>query len=84
MVCVTSDALGVYPVNRYNKEKLKCCEYKETVYNEQVRGRVFIFTDNYRKLNIDLIFTDCGELFISDYYGEDMNRDTIFYVPLRT
>lgn len=76
------NAMGVYTLNRHNKEKLRACFFKEVLVNEQLGGVVFVFFDPYRKLKIDLLFTGAGDLLISDYYGDSMNRETIFYVKI--
>lgn len=79
---MVSDAMALYSLTSQNKKKLKGCNFKETLENEQIRGRIFIFNDPYRKLNIDIVFTEYGELYISDFYGESMERESIFYVKL--
>ncbi|MBQ0066585.1 MAG: hypothetical protein KBS60_00130 [Phascolarctobacterium sp.] len=80
---MTSDAMGLYSLTERNKVKLKGCEFSRVENLEQFKGVAFVFNDPYRKLNIDVVFTDYGETLISDYYGESMNRNDIFYVILR-
>ena len=38
---------------------------------------VLIFYNEYRKLKADLYITHDGTIWISDYYGENMERDTM-------
>ena len=75
-------AMGVYALTAINRAKLKSCTFKEVVECEQFNGFVFVFNDPYRKLNIDILFTGYGELLISDFYGESMKREDIFYIKL--
>ena len=70
--------MGLYPLNNRNKEKLKGCYYYDQIENKQINGKVFIFENIYLHLRIDLVFVN-GELYISDYYGNSMNRDDIEY-----
>ena len=72
-------AMGLYPLNNRNKEKLKGCYYYDQIENKDINGKVFIFENFYLRLRIDLVFRN-GELFISDYYGNTMEHDAIEYV----
>lgn len=74
------NAIGAYAINAQNRQRLGGFVYKETVYNKQFGAKVFIFNDPYRKVNVDLLFTGNGGLYISDLYGETMNRDDLFYI----
>ena len=74
------NAIGAYAINAQNRQRLGGFVYTETVYNKQFDAKVFIFNDRYRKVNIDLLFTGNGGLYISDVYGETMNRDDLFYI----
>lgn len=76
-------AMGVYPFDRRNKEKLLGCEFIEQTDCEQLDAKVFTFQDKYRKLNIDLFFMSNGEMLIGDYYGETMKREEMSFVILR-
>lgn len=76
-------AMGVYPFDRRNKEKLLGCEFIEQTDCDQLNAKVFVFQDKYRKLNIDLFFMSNGELLIGDYYGATMKREEMFHVILR-
>lgn len=76
------DCLGVYPVSKSNRDRLNGLTFQRVTYDEKQRSTIFIFTDEYRKVNIDLLFTGHGELYISDFYGSDMNRDEIIYIKL--
>ncbi len=75
-------ALGIYPVNRKNRERLAGMTFKEVSYSKDQKAKVFIFTDEYRRVNVDLLFTGSGGLYISEFYGADMNREEIFYVKV--
>lgn len=75
--------MGVYPLNRRNKEKLSGCEFVELTECEALRANVFVFQDKYRKLKIDLFFMPDGEMLIGDYYGETMKREEMVFVILR-
>ena len=74
------NALIANPLTTENKLSLMGFVYTGTVYHKQTKSKVFIFNDQYRKANIDLLFTGYGRLFISEPYGETMNRETIEYV----
>lgn len=76
------DAMGVYPISRNNRDKLRACFFKEVLINEQLGGVIFVFYDPYRQLQIDLLFTGAGELLLSDYYGESMKRENIYYLKI--
>lgn len=80
---MNDNAIGLYPINRHNRIKLQGCKFLKMCECTQFSAIVFIFLDTYRKLRIDLVFTSVGELFISDYYGDSMERENIDYVILR-
>lgn len=79
---ITNYSMGVYPFDRRNKAKLFGCEFVEQIECEQLKAKVFIFQDKYRKLKIDLFFMADGELFIGDYYGETMKREEMIFVKM--
>lgn len=81
MIGKKDSAMGLYPIAG-NESKLASCEVKEIVENEQLNCKVIIFNDAYRKRNIDLVLFN-GDLFISDYYGESMKREDVFYILFR-
>ena len=83
MIDEIDSAMGVYPFGRRNKDKLLGCEYVEQTDCEQLEATVFVFQDKYRKLKIDLFFLKNGELLISDYYGETMQREDMFFVKVQ-
>ena len=83
MQSVNDYAMGVYPFDRRNKEKLLGCEFIEQTECEELNAKIFVFQDKYRKLNIDLFFMSNGELFIGDYYGATMKREEMSFVILR-
>jgi len=78
-----SNAMWIYPLTEENKENLLGCEFVKAVKIADFKEMAFVFNDPYRKLNVDLIVTRTGEIYISDFYGETMDRKTIFYVICR-
>jgi hypothetical protein len=80
---MNDNAMGLYPIDKRNRVKLQGCQFLKMCDCTQFPATVFIFLDTYRRLRIDLVFTSFGELFISDYYGDSMERENIQYVILR-
>lgn len=76
----TENAIGVYPLNKRNQNKLLGCEFIEQTECKQLNANVFVFQNKYRKLNIDLFHMPNGELMIGNYYGSTMNRDDMIFV----
>ena len=68
------------PLTTENKLTLRGFVFRGTVYDKRTKAKVFVFNDEYRKLNIDLLFTGAGRLFVTDPYGETMDRETIEYI----
>lgn len=79
---MSDNCMGLYPINRRNKVKLQGCKFLKTCECQQFPAMVFIFLDTYRKLRIDLVIDSSGNLFISDYYGDSMERENIQYIVL--
>lgn len=75
------DSLQVYPLGNRNKNKISGCIFIGTERNERQKADVFIFNNPYLKTNIDVVFIG-GKLYISDPYGESIDRNTLFYVPI--
>lgn len=76
-----SEAMWVRPVNEKNIKALGGCDFVETIQHarEPWKGSVvMIFNDPYLKTNIDLVFVN-GRMYISDKYGETMNRNEVDY-----
>lgn len=70
------------PLIEETKQNFFGCEFVEQIECEQLKAKVFIFQDKYRKLKIDLFFMVDGELFIGDYYGETMKREEMTFVKM--
>lgn len=77
---MTRNAIGAYAIDTQNRQRLGGFVFQRTTHNKQFGAEVFIFNDPYRKVNVDLLFTGNGGLYISDVYGETMNRDELFYI----
>ena len=73
-------ALGLYPIDRHNREDVYGYNFVTIVENEQIPATVFVFEDSYKKIRRDIVFTSTGQLYISDCYGSSMDRNSIFYV----
>ena len=76
------NAMGVYPFGRNSKQKLYGFMFCEQTKCERLGATVLVFHDKYRRLKIDLFFFKDGELRITDYYGDTMNRADMFHVKI--
>lgn len=72
------NGLGLFPVTAWTNEKLVSCDFVEAITSPE-GWDVFIFNNPYTKLNCDLVNV-YGKLYLSAFYGEGMNRDSIYYV----
>lgn len=59
--------------------RLGGCNFIGTEKRTSPECDVFIFSNPYRKANIDVVFLD-GKLFITDWYGESIDREELQYV----
>ena len=75
-------AIGLYPINGHNRERLRGFKYVNVINCKQFPAKVFMFADDYRKLQVDVVVSSLGTMYISDYYGESMDRNDISYVCL--
>lgn len=72
--------IGVYPLTTENKLALRGFVYSGATYNKRFKLKVFVFNDEHKKINIDLLFVNGGRLYVSEPYGETVNREKILYV----
>lgn len=67
----------IYPFREADKYKLSGFWLVGETEDEKKNAIVLIFYNEYRKLKADLYITHDGTIWISDYYGENMERDTM-------
>lgn len=69
--------IGMCLFNNTNKYKLSGFWLVGETEDEKKNAIVLILYNEYRKLKADLYITHDGTIWISDYYGENMERDTM-------
>ena len=64
--------MGAYRADRRNLGALQDLTFKAVSQDPQNGTTVFTFTNEYRHVNVDLVFRG-GRLFITDFYGDGMD-----------
>lgn len=75
------NAIDIHPYSIGNGKRLGGCTFVKAEKRTSPECDVFIFNNPYRRTNIDIVFLS-GKLFISDWYGESMDRNKLMYVRL--
>jgi len=74
------NAMMLTPIDRRNRQELYGCFLHSMERDEALNADVFVFLNPYRKTKIDVVFCH-GEMYIGEWYGEAMDRKSIFYIP---
>ncbi len=69
---IKDTAMGAYRADRRNLDRLRDLDFKEATQDPQTGTTIFTFTNEYRHVNVDLVFRG-GRLFVTDFYGDDMD-----------
>ena len=74
-------ALGMKPFEKTRSDSLSGFEVQE-IWNSPIQNYTsIVFHDPLRKLNRDIVFNGLN-VYISDYYGDTVDRSEIFYVKV--
>ena len=64
--------MGAYRADRRNLGALQDLTFKAVSQDPQTGNTVFTFNNEYRRINVDLVFKG-GRLFVTDFYGDGMD-----------
>lgn len=72
------NSIGIYPYSQRSGKHLGGCVFLKVESYKRLDCVVFVFNNPYRKANVDVLFYG-GRLWVSDWYGESMERETLEY-----